>query len=143
MPHEDDSDQARSLEHGVGQTGEPRGRRMHQRNVDQYIGKKSWQHVHEQIEEFPQQRLCLVLLHQRVVLGIIPNKKPVQALFHSLPPPLGLPFRKESPRAHPRTTSLRSGVKGVWMEFGLTPFRLLQAVTARLKAPRRGREHVR
>jgi hypothetical protein len=67
---------------------------------------------------------------------------------------------------------LRSGVKGGWLEFGLTawkscchaffhqqsrlrvqlrhyandqhgPFRLLQAVTARLKAPRRGRERVR
>src|ERR1700730_11942477 len=54
---------------------------MHQWNVDQYIGQKSWQHVHEQIEEFPQRRLCLVLLHQRVVLGIIPNKKPVRRSF--------------------------------------------------------------
>jgi hypothetical protein len=38
--------------------------------------------VHEQIEEFPRQRLRLVLLYQCFVLGIIPNKKPAQAFFY-------------------------------------------------------------
>src|ERR1700704_1253516 len=94
---------------------------MHQRNVDQYIGQKPWQHVHEQIEEFPQQRLCLVLLHQRVVLGIIPNKKPVQTLFHSPPPPLprALPTAAsgycppESAATRPRTRKVRGNTPAI------------------------------
>jgi len=45
--------------------------------------------VHEQIEEFPRQRLGLVPLYQRFVLGVIPNKKLAQVFFREVPSGVG------------------------------------------------------